>query len=208
MKKVVTSALALVACLTLPTSAAAQNTVKLLDPVNIAASTISGQVPPEEAVEFATKQLYLACDAGATASVIGPLEGYSLIVDDFIRVLGPTSASTDYCANFGCFTLPNGPDPLLNVGQPAETYYGAVPPVDVSTSLVQGLGLYTFSLMDVAYSYASSELSLVTTCAIKDKVCHYDSGKKAYKTLTVGAAAIPAHLTKHAGDFLGACEER
>jgi hypothetical protein len=72
---------------------------------------------------------------------------------------------------------------------------------------VPGLGLYTFSLTDFAYTYASSALSLITSCSVKDKVCHFDSGKKGHKTLTVGAAAIPAHLNNHAGDYLGACTD-
>jgi hypothetical protein len=208
MKNVVTSALALVACVTLPGLAAAQNTVKLLDPVAIAQSTIpGGLVPPGEAVEFASKQLYLQCDAGATALVVGPYPNSGLIVDDYIWVQGPTDQITQYCSPESCFSDTTG-DPLLYLGQPADAAYLPVDPVDVSASLVPGLGLYTFSLTDRGYSYASTELSLLTTCAIKDKVCHYDSGKKAYKTLTVGAAAIPAHLTKHAGDFLGACEDR
>jgi hypothetical protein len=202
--KILSSILALVVCLALPRAASAQQTVKLFDPVNITVSSIiGGLVPVDEAVEFGSKQLYLQCDAGATASVIGGFTNYGFILDDFIRVQGPSNQIANYCVPTSCFTLAG--DPLAYEGQPASAIYGPVDPVDVSASLAPGLGLYTFSLMDVGYSYAASEISLTTSCAVKDKICHYDSGKKAFKTLTVGAAAIPAHLNTHPGDYLGAC---
>jgi hypothetical protein len=200
------SVLAVAACLVLPRTSSAQNTVKLLDPVNIAQSPF-WQVPIDEAVDYASKQLYLDCHVGAAATILGPYPNFGLIVDDFIRVQSPDNTIRNYCADNRCFTLPDGADPLAYAGQPADVIYGPVDPVDVSSALVPGLGLYTFSLMDYAYSYASSALSLSTTCAIKDKICHYDNGKKAYKTLTLGAAAIPAMLNTHPQDYLGACTD-
>jgi hypothetical protein len=203
-------AISLVAIASFALPCAAQTTVKLLEPVSIAEGPFPWWVvPDDEAFEFASKQLYLQCDAGATATINGPYFGGSLIVDNFINVLGPTNVTTRYCSDAGdnsCFT--NAHDYYENVGLAAEYSYDAVAPVDVSASLVPGLGLYTFSLMDGGVTYASSELTLTTSCAVKDKVCHYDSGKKSFKTLTVGAAAIPAHLSKHAGDTLGACSQQ
>jgi hypothetical protein len=89
------------------------------------------------------------------------------------------------------------------LGEPAESAYLPVASQDVSAALQEGVHLYTFRLMDWGYTYASSEIWLTTTCKIKDQVCHFDSGKKTSKTLTLGASAIPAHL-RH-GDTLGAC---
>lgn len=206
MKTLAVAAL-FVVCLALPGSSFAQNTVKLLDPVNIAATPVN--FPTFDlAVPFASKQLYLQCGEGATGQIEGPFAGNSLIVDNYIQVQSPDNSIQNYCPNvetLGCFTLNIGDDPALYTGQPAESIYGPVSPQDVSGSLQPGLGLYTFSLMDWSYTYGSSEVSLRTTCAIKDKVCHYDNGKKGYKTLTLGAAAMPAHLNHHPNDYLGAC---
>ena len=205
MRKLVHISLAVTASLMVTGTAWAQQTTKLFDAVNI---TLSGPGPytsPDDATPFASKQLYLACGAGATATISGPLVNDGLIVDNFIQVQGPTDVMTNYCPNIGtkgCFDG-TSVDPKLALGLPAESAYTPVGPQDISSSLVQGLGLYTINLMDWGYTYASSQLTLTTSCAIKDQVCHYDNGKKQFKTLTVGAAAIPAHLAH--GDTLGAC---
>ena len=207
MKRVLVAG-GLVSFLAMSGSSFAQDTVKLLEPVNITSSALN--VPWDFAVDFASKQLYLQCGPGpgAFAQLEGPFVGGGLIVDNYIQVQSPDTSIRNYCPDlesFGCFTLND--DPGIHVGAAAESAYGPVGPQDVTASLIPGLGLYTFSLMDFGYTYASSELSLRTTCAIKDKVCHFDSGKKGHKTLTVGAAAIPAHLNNHAGDYLGACTD-
>src|SRR5262245_660077 len=105
--RVVASALVLVASIAVPGLASAQNTAQLFNPVPIAVSTIPQAqwlVPPEDAVDFATKQLYLQCDAGATAFVVGPFAGSGLIVDDYIRVQGPTNQINQYCDPYSCFS--------------------------------------------------------------------------------------------------------
>src|SRR5262245_52115824 len=199
--------LAVCVSLALPHPAAAQQIVNLFDAIPIA----EGPFFPNEALggrgdaeEFGSpRQLYLQCQAGDFASVIGPYAGNGLIVDDFIRVQGPGNEAKNYCMPSSCFG--KATDPQLHIGEPAENAYTPVPPVDVSASLVPCLGLYTFSLTDWAFTNTASSLSLMTSCAVKDKVCHYDNGKNGHKTLTVGAAAISAHVGNHAGDYLGTC---
>jgi hypothetical protein len=212
MKKSVLVA-GLVSFVALSGSASAQNVGKLFDPVDITNSTFPDPgTDMEGATDFVSKQLYLQCGANPTGQIEGPFPGGSLIIDNFIQVLSPDNTSLNYCpepfpeadpGKLGCFTLEPGGNPRAFLGQPVESIYGPVGPQDISASLRSGLGLYSFSLMDFSFAYGSSELFLNTSCAIKDKVCHLDSGKKGSKTLTVGAAAIPAHLNH--GDTLGPC---
>jgi hypothetical protein len=192
-----------VGCASLALSAGEVRTVKLFEPVAIAGSTgtFDGYTTAEQ---FAERQFYLACEVGDTAIVSGPNVG-AFIADNYIQVQADDETPLNFCPGIegtGCFSGTIA-DPMALLGEPAESAYLPVASQDVSAALQEGVHLYTFRLMDWGYTYASSEIWLTTTCKIKDQVCHFDSGKKTSKTLTLGASAIPAHL-RH-GDTLGAC---
>ena len=176
----------------------AQTTIKLFDPVPITVSPFGGG--PEGVFNFATKQVYLSCAVGSVATLTGPNSG-NLIVDDYLLVNGD-----NVCPNgLGCFNGTIG-DPLAFAGQGAELGYNSVAPIDITGNLSSGNRLYTFTLVDIVYSYASTEINLSTSCAQVYPVCHHDSGKKGMKTIYVDSLnAVNAHLTNHAGDTEGPC---
>ena len=179
--------------------AAAQNTIKLFDPVAIDVTSKTGS--------FGTKQINLTCPAGGSkySAITGP-NGGPFIVDNYVLINGTTvSASADNMFG-GVFA-----EPMALVGEPMDMAYIGVNPVDV-TARINASGSYTFDLYDYGYTYGSTELNLVTDCWITTEpiivssdtqICHRNMGKTGQKTLTVGAASLAAHLAH--GDTEGPC---
>ena len=206
-----TSILLLAILAVLCATAVSQNTKQLFQPVAI---TDSGPILADytDATPFATTTVYMDCEEGDTAVVSGTQNGTadSLIVDNYIQVQSDTlkgaTATTDICPNLataGCFSGTNSP--TAKFGQPAENGYYPVP--DQAVPLVEGKALYTFRLMDWGVALAASPVWLRTSCHIFDLVCHYDNGKKMFKTLTLDPNGIAAHLKQHSNDYLGACTQ-
>ena len=210
--------IALAGCISAP--AAADIVRKVFEPVAVTVST-----PPTgtytdytSATAFGSKQYYISC-LNTQVAPWAKLSGSNnlndtpnLIVDNYIQVERHDESGGDvenYCPNIeaaGCFS---GVDwstggPLAHVTEAASAVYLPVAPQEITTVLAADvLRLYTFRLMDWGYTYASSALWLHTNCFIIDEVCHQDKGKKQYKTLTLDASAISAHLAH--GDDIGAC---
>ena len=176
----------------------AQSTVKLFESAAIAASPGG---------TFGTAQVYLSCPANATATLSGPSRG-GLIVDNFLSVNG-----VNVCPNGGnCFSNVIS-DPGQNLGQSAESSFLPVAPINISNRLKVGTHLYTFNMVDISYTFASSEINLTTSCelftqTVEDSaLCHKDNGSKQEKTIYVGGVnAINAHLSQHEGDYTGPCK--
>jgi hypothetical protein len=198
----------LVLCLAaISPSVFAQNSIKLFDPVAITSSDSSLLWSYNSAASFGTVQVYLSCPAGEKpqASLTGPFGG-PLVVDNFLTVNG-----TNVCdgQDKSCFSSTFA-NPINYLGEPANSSYMGVDPIDISRQIT-GSGLYTFSLVDFGYTLASSEVYLNTSCSfasaasVASQVCHRDYGKKESKTLTVGPAALAAHLAH--GDSEGPCSE-
>lgn len=174
--------------------AAAQNTVKLFDAVNIDVSTKIGP--------YATKDVYLSCPVGGRNQVLltGP-NGGSFVVDNFVTINGERACGKGQ----NCFS--SASNPYLFVGEPVEMSYVGVGPVDI-TNQVRDSGLYTFALYDAGYTYGSTDLYLTTSCGIttdstQSQICHRNMGKPGQDTLTVGPASVAAHLAH--GDTEGPC---
>jgi hypothetical protein len=203
-----------IAGLLLATVAHAQTTKKLFEPVAIAVSDPAFTYTDfTSAVPFATAQVYMACEPGDTALISGsddPAAGPSLIIDNYLEVQidykDGTSSITDYCPNIattGCFSGTLG-DPKSDLGNPA--FFRYLPVADQPIDVAPDKALYTLRLMDWGYTKASSAVWLKTGCHIFDRVCHYDAGKKGYKTLVIDPNGVAAHLRQHTGDYLGACQ--
>ncbi len=205
-----------ITCLLLAVTLSAQNSKQIFPPVPI---THSEQIFPNvvwngfgSAQPFAETTVYLACDEGATATLSGGEAGVpgSLIVDNFIQVQvdqGGNSYEQNYCPLWSA-DVPNNcysssGDYYNHWGDAAESAFLGVPNVDIV--VYPGHGLYTFRLMDWGGAVASSPVWLNTSCSIKDKVCHYDAGKRQYKTLMLGPNGIAAHIRQHPNDYPGAC---
>lgn len=179
----------------------AQSSIKLFDPVAITSSDASLLLTYDSATSFGTTQVYLSCPVGEKpqATLTGPYGG-KLVVDNFITVNGKNVCDGN------CFSSAFA-NPVNYLGESTNSSYMGVDPIDVS-SQINGSGLYTFSLMDYGYTLASSEVYLNTSCSIvpaASQICHRDNGNKGEKTLTVGPAALSAHLAH--GDTEGPCSE-
>ena len=190
-------------CLMAFSSAAlAQNSVKLFDPVAITSSDPSTLLSYNAVAPFGTTQVYLSCPVGEKpeATLTGPYGG-KLVVDNYVTING-----TNVCPNGNCFVSVFA-DPVNYLGDSVNSSYLGVDPIDVS-NVITGSGLYTFSFVDYGYTLASSEVYLNTSCSFApaaSQVCHRDNGNKGQKTLTVGPAALSAHLAH--GDSEGPCSE-
>jgi hypothetical protein len=179
----------------------AQNSIKLFDPVAITSSDASLLLTYDSAISFGTAQVYLSCPVGETpqATLTGPYGG-KLVVDNFLTVNG-----TNVCGG-NCFSSAFA-NPVNYLGESTNSSYMGVDPIDIGNK-INGSGLYTFSLMDYGYTLASSEVYLNTSCSIvpaASQICHRDNGNRREKTLTVGPAALSAHLAH--GDTEGPCSE-
>jgi hypothetical protein len=175
-----------------------QTTINLFNPVSIHESPFG--FGPSGIFNFATKQVYLNCAVGSVGTLSGPDNG-NLIVDDYLLVNGDNTCPNNESCFDGLIV-----DPLPNLGQSAQFAYGSVPPIDISGHLSPGNRSYTFTLVDIVYTYASSEINLSTTCAQVYPVCHHDSGRRGMKTIFVGSLdAVIAHLSNHDGDTEGPC---
>jgi hypothetical protein len=199
----------------------AQNTIKIFDPIAIGASDYNVIMNSNPWGMYRSVQVYLSCPTSGklTSTISGP-NGGDFIVDNVLML-----NDTNVCSG-NCFSL-NG-DPGSYLGMPVESIYQGVRPVNVSRTIT-GSGLYTFSLIDAGYTYGTSSLYLTTSCAIipintppqttptptptstptptgdGSTVCHRDNGNSGPQTLTVGPAAVSAHLAH--GDTLGACAQ-
>jgi len=179
----------------------AQTTINLFDPVAITASEPSQ--PPYDfntATAFGTTEIYLYCPTGATATLSGA-NGGGFIADNFLTVNG-----TNICPGGpegSCFSAVTA-DPRQHLGEPVETSYSPVAPINISSLLTEGNSLYTFNLMDYGYSLGSSEINLTTTCTQVYPVCHRNNGRTGQKTIYVDSLdAVSAHV-RH-GDTAGVC---
>jgi hypothetical protein len=179
--------------------AAAQNTIKLFDPIAIDVTTKVGS--------FGTKQISLTCPAGGSkySALTGP-NGGPFIVDNYVLING-SPVSRDVFNMFDGLLA----SPMSYVGEPMEMAYTGINPVDV-TSAINKSGSYTFDLNDNGYTYGSTELNLVTDCWIapdqtvvtgETQICHRNMGQAGFRTLNVGAASLAAHLAH--GDTEGSC---
>jgi len=184
-----------------------QNSVKLFDPVLTTVSQLGNTGTFADAVEFDTKQVYLSCPVSGGAVTLSGPGGTDFLVDNFIRIDTPGGGTSDVCPNYqvyGCFD-PIGIDTLAHIGEPVTNSLDAIAPLDISSVLSAGPGIYNFKLMDYSVSYGSTEVWLNTSCRIVGQVCHRNNGSSGQKTLNVGAAAVPAHLAH--GDTLGPCTQ-
>lgn len=178
----------------MPSSALAAAAVKLFDAVPV---TPSGDITrPSLAIPFGSTAVVLDCDEAPAAKISGTADGWgNVFVDNFIAVNGTNvcaGGQIDYTADGaspGCF-IPNS--------------YEAVPPLNISASLVPGRQTVQFDLKDWGVQLGSSDVWLVTSCKVPGRVtiCH-KAGTPAEKTLNVGQSAIPDHMGH--GDTLGAC---
>ena len=191
-------ALFLILCGTIFASAAiAQTTTtQLFGPTAITRSPADAETNP---FTFGTDQVFLTCPAGATATLSGP-NGGNLIVDNDLLLNGTTVCPfPDGCFN-GTFN-----DPAANLGQPVENSYNGIAPIDISSSLTEGLNVFT--LVDRGYTYGSSAIELTTTCTVGYPVCHSSGrGRTKFKTIYVDSQnAVDAHVRNHEGDHAGPC---
>jgi len=189
-------------------AAFAQYSVKLFDELYATDSQLADDTTYLNAIEFGTtKQVYLRCIGEAeTASLSGPLES-TFLVDNFVRIEAPGGVTSNVCPSYqtlGCFT-PAGIDTTQHTNEPVTTSLNPIAPLDISSVLTAGSGVYTFKLMDFSVTYGNTEVWLNTSCRIVSQICHRNNGSSGQKTLNVGASAVPAHLAH--GDTLGPCTE-
>ncbi len=206
------SILCAILLLAFATAAAAQNSVKLFDATPIGASDPNVLMNADPYGNFKTAEVYLSCPTGGypTSSLSGP-NGGELIVDNALTI------NRSYVRMGNWFSFAANPGGY--VGMPVEMAYGGISPVNVGAAIT-ATGLYTFHLIDWGYTYGSSEIYLNTSCAIvpiitpgdppstpsSSVLCHRNNGNNGgQRTLTVGAAAVAAHLAH--GDTLGACAQ-
>jgi hypothetical protein len=195
--------------------AAAQNRVRLFDPVAISVSDYNMIANASPWGAYRSVQVYLSCPSGRSDSVISGPNGGDFIVDNALLI------NNEGICNGNCFTLTS--DPTAFVGLPVENAYRGVAPVNVSRKIA-GTGLYTFTLLDAGYSYGSTAVYLNTSCSIypintptdpdptptptttptgDTVICHRDNGNRGQTTLTVGGNAVASHLAH--GDTVGPC---
>jgi hypothetical protein len=192
------------------TAAAAQNKIKLFDPVSINWSDPNVLLNSDPYGMYKSAQVYLSCSSSRqpTATLSGP-DGGKLIVDNRLTVNG-----TNVCP-YNCFA--GSTNPLAHIGMPVEMGYIGLDPIDISEQIT-GTGLYTFNLLDFGQLYGSSSVYLSTSCSIipiytpregdttsTGTVCHRSNGDRGSQTLTVGGGALTAHLAH--GDTAGPCEQ-
>lgn len=185
--------------LTLGSTANAQYSAKLFDPVAISHSQSGVEWSLESAVSFRTAEVYLTCPVnGAEATLSGP-NGGGLIVDNFLTLNGVNVHAASWDLFNGVFI-----SPWEMIGQPVETSYYPVAPIDISARLT-GTGVYRFDLMDYGDLLGSSAVYLNTNCSLDStaQVCHRNNGRAGNRTLTIGESAVAAHLAH--GDTLGPC---
>lgn len=196
--------------LVLAAGAAAQNRIKLFDPVSITVSDPNVMLNSNPYGSFRSVEVYLSCTNRSTSTLTGPDNG-PLVVDNMLLV-----GNTNVCPGGSCFMTTF--DPIQYVGMPVESSYRGVAPIDISRQTTS-TGLYTFTLLDFGYTYGSSAVYLNTSCSITpvntpdpdpdpetaghSMICHRDNGNRERQTLLVGSSAVPAHLAH--GDTLGAC---
>lgn len=213
-----------VCLLVFATMAAAQNTIKLFDPVAISWSDPNVIMNSNPWGMYRTAQVFLTCPNRPTSSISGP-NGSDLIVDNLLML-----NDTNICRG-NCFSLIA--NPAYYVGMPVETAYLGVGTINVSRDITT-TGLYTFHLIDTGFTYGNTGVYLNTSCWImpvyvpeeplpnpgptptpeptpvppaaptgESVICHRNNGSAGSQTLTVGASAVAAHLAH--GDTLGAC---
>ena len=174
--------------------AAGQTTIKLFNGTPVSNSGVI--TSPEQAISFDEVALTLNCPAEPTGILSGTADGTGgVVVDNFLTVNG-----TNVCPGGGnCFRFFFG-----TVGQPAESVYGAVGPLDISAELASGRSLLTVELKDFGGVLGSSDVYLVTNCVIAERVdvCH-KPGTSSQRTIEVAQSAVRGHLSH--GDTLGAC---
>jgi hypothetical protein len=205
-------------------SVAAQNSIKLFDAVSIDANAQIPLLYKNSSGVFGSRQVTLSCPTGEAprSQLTGPGGGW-FVVDNIVTINRENACGVAW----NCYgsTLA---DPLAFIGEPVLPYYSGVAPMDVS-NLITKSGTYTFELVDFGYTFGSTDVYLNTTCSIgtvsntKDntddpsknnskpgdgevtQICHRDFGKPGQKTLSVGPAALAAHLSH--GDVAGPCGE-
>ena len=198
------------------TITAAQNSIKLFDPIAITVSDYNTMQNSSPFGMFKSTQVYLSCPTAGrpTSSVSGP-NGGALIVDNTLTV-----NDENLCEMGKCFSSLVA-DPGAYVGMPVEMAYTGIAPINISRQVTTS-GLYTFNLLDFGYTFGSSAIYLNTSCTIipintpepdpiptttpgDSVVCHRDNGTRGQQTLNVGPSAVAAHLAH--GDTLGACSQ-
>jgi len=194
-----TCLLTLIFCaLTAASPAFGQNTMKLFDPTPITPTDTSYAWNARNPMTFAAKDVYLSCPIGGPnfTYLSGPNNG-ALIADNFFMMNG-----TDICPDeWNCFAS-SFVSPLQMIGQPVESAYIGVAPIDVS-SQVTSSGVYSFALTDYSYAYGNSEIDLHTSCTFGSYVCHKNNGSSGSKTLAVSDNMFAAHMAH--GDKAGPC---
>ena len=194
--------------LTVAASAAAQNRIRLFDPMNIALSDYVALANATPWGSYNSAEVYLSCPAGeqATSWLTGP-NGGGFAVDNVLVINGRNA-----CGGH-CFTTFS--DPMAFLGMPVESAYAPVGPFNVG-SHITGSGPYKFNLIDIGYTNGATAVYLETSCSIipvnvpdqgleNNVICHRNSGGRGSKTITVGGNAVEAHLAH--GDTLGPCAE-
>ncbi len=176
----------------------AQNTVKLFDATPIDVRDPNLPMGFDYAVPFGTKEIYLSCPLGAQSTISG-VGGGNMVIDNFLTVNG-----VNVCPGGGESSCFGGTfnDPANFLGEMMEVSYYTIAPIDVSSQITTS-GNYVFSVKDISWTFGSSEVYLNTTCSFVPQVCHRDNGRRVEKTLTIGGAAVAAHLAH--GDTQGPC---
>ena len=202
--------LTVILLLTFAAAAAAQNRIKIFDPINISLTDYNAMVNAIPWGSYKSAEVYLSCPIGEapTSWITGP-NGGGFVVDNVLTINGRNA-----CGGF-CFSTSG--DPSYFVGQPVETAYVPVGPFNVNAR-IPGTGSYVFHLIDIGYTYGASAVYLNTSCTIipvnvpqQDEesnnvvLCHRNNGSRGSQTLTVGSGSVDAHLAH--GDTLGACAQ-
>lgn len=202
--------LTVILLLTFAAAAAAQNRIKIFDPINISLTDYNLLVSATPWGSYKSAEVYLNCSTSEapTSMVTGP-NGGGFVVDNVLTINGRNA-----CGGF-CFSTTS--DPLQFLGLPVEASYAPVGPFNVDARIT-GSGSYVFHLIDIGYTYGSTAVYLNTSCQItpvnvppQDEesnhvvLCHRSNGSRGSQTITVGSGAVGAHLAH--GDTLGACEQ-
>jgi hypothetical protein len=185
-------------------SSFAQNSIKIFD-----ATPIDVSVDLQTRV-FATRQIYLSCPAkGPVEATISGPNGGTFVVDNGLMI------NREWAGGKNVFWAGLLGDPMFYVGEPMETVYLGVQPLDVSRQ-IKSDGLYTFEMLDWSYTFGNTDIYLNTNCSIQSTsftsdpvdsttICHRNMGSSGPRTLKVGANAVSAHLAH--GDTTGPCSE-
>jgi hypothetical protein len=180
----------------------------------------------DQAAPFASTQVLLSCTTGDTATLMGPPidaahPAPTLIVDNYIQVQTNTESGPAISDQNLCHLNPSDLTSEPRCFVRSDVYPGGVPSdpanvaghyagvADQTFNVVSGVALYTIRLMDWGFTYASSSVTLKTSCGIVDKVCHYSAGPGGgkWKTLMSDPSGIfNGHLKQHINDHVGACK--